>query len=232
MVEESRKGQMWNMPVFCGQELPAQSHDGKKAGRCILMGERDSGSQAQPWPHKWADSPRNIDGTQPITSWGSLPVWFVHCLQRLFLFPQECPEGWDSSDLIRGLRQKKQSKVWMARSPAVLRNRLLWSLPTTPARSPARPCSPSSTSPLTGATLAHFTTRLRGSGRCTHRGKSPTTQVQSWARAREALGPEGCGWVRTSAPWNHCGTLPLNLSFHCCKMWWLSQDALLSPLAN
>lgn len=28
----------------------------KKAGRCILMGERDSGSQAQPWHHKWADS--------------------------------------------------------------------------------------------------------------------------------------------------------------------------------
>lgn len=85
---------------------------------------------------------------------------------------QECPEGWDSSDLIRGLRQKKQSKVWMARSPAVLQNRLLWSLPTTPARSPARPCSPSSTSPPTGATLAHFTTRLRGSGRCTHRARA------------------------------------------------------------
>lgn len=81
----------------------------KKAGRCILMGERDSGSQAQPWPHKWADSLETAMDS-PITSWGSLPVWFVHCLQRLS-FPCGGPEGWDSSDLIRGLRQKKQSKA-------------------------------------------------------------------------------------------------------------------------
>ena len=121
--------------------------------------------------------PREIHGTQRISSWRCLPVWFVHSLSRLFLFPQECPEGWDLSGLIRGLRQKKQSKGWMARSPVVLRNRLLWSLPTTPARSPARPCSPSSTSPPTGATPAHFTTRLRGSGRRAHGGKSPATRV-------------------------------------------------------
>lgn len=96
--------------MFCGWESPVQSHDGRNTGRWVLMDERDTGSQAQPWLPQWADSPQNLSGAQPISSQGCLPVWFVHSLRRPFLFPQECPEGWDSSDLIRESRQKKPSK--------------------------------------------------------------------------------------------------------------------------
>lgn len=154
---------MQEIPMSYGWEASVQSHDGRNAGKCVLMGERDQGAGLSRGP-TGGFTPHTIS-IGPISSRRCLPVWCVHSLQRLFLFPQECPEGWDSSALIRGSRQKKPSKGWMARSPAVLRNRLLWSLPTTPARSPARPCSPSSTSPPTGATQVRFTTRLRGSGR-------------------------------------------------------------------
>lgn len=37
------------MPVLCDWELPVQSHDGRKTGRYVVKGEKDSGSQAQPW---------------------------------------------------------------------------------------------------------------------------------------------------------------------------------------
>lgn len=154
---------MQEIPMSYGWEASVQSHDGRNAGKCVLMGERDQGAGLSRGP-TGGFTPHTIS-IGPISSRRCLPVWCVHSLQRLFLFPQECPEGWDSSALIRGSRQKKPSKGWMARSPAVLRNRLLWSLPTTLARSPARPCSPSSTSPPTGATQVRFTTRLRGSGR-------------------------------------------------------------------
>lgn len=155
---------------------------------------------SQPWPHKCADSPQKIHGARPISSRRYLPVCFFHSLWRLFLFPQECPEGWDSFGLIRESRQKKPSKGWMARSPAVLPNRLLWSLPTTQARSPARPYSPSSTSPPTGATLARFTTRPRGSGRHTRGGKNPTPRIQSGVGARETHIPERWGKCKNLHP--------------------------------
>lgn len=151
-------------------------------------------------------TPHDVIGARPISSWRCLPVWFVHFLWRFFPFPQECPEGWDSSALIKESRQKKPSKGWTARSPAVLQNRLLWSLPTTPARSPARPCSLSSTSPPTGATPAHCTTRLRGSGRHAHVPTHLASWVQGWARAREARGPKEWGKGKNLCPQESLGT--------------------------
>lgn len=41
--------------VLC-RESPVQSHAGRCAGRCILMGKRDPGSQAR------ANSPQNLMG--------------------------------------------------------------------------------------------------------------------------------------------------------------------------
>lgn len=178
------------LPVSCVLATSAQSYAGRNAHRYLLVSDRDLRS----WPHRWIESPQNIHRALPRDTYQR----FVRSLQMLFLLPQESPEGWDSSALIRGSRQKKPSKGWMARSPAVLQNRLLWSLPTTPARSPARPCFPSYTSPLTGATLVLSTTRLKGSGR--HACYSLQHHQYGMAHGQKTYGSEGQNKANSLCP--------------------------------
>lgn len=178
--------------------------------RCLLVSDRNSRS----WITSGLSHHKVPAGCFPVIA----PNCLGRSLQMLCFLPQESLEGWDSSALIRGSRQKKPSKGWMARSPAVLQNRLLWSLPTTPARSPARPCSPSSTSPQTGATLALSTTRLKGSGR--HVCCSPHHHQYGVGHGPGSL------WLWTTEqgkqplphPSHHYGTLPQSTICHSHKI--------------
>lgn len=209
MVEEGRRTDEICL-CSCRQELPAQSHDSKK------------GRQMHFWWVREIQEARLSPGLPQVGWLPETAMGLAHnflgiftslvspLFTKAFSFPRVSREGWDSSDLIRGLRQKKQSKAWMARKPSGATEPITVKFANNPSQKSSQALlSQLYQSPNRRYFLAHFTTRLRGSGRCTRRRKSPITRVQSWARAaREALGPEGCGWVRTSAPWITAGHSP------------------------
>lgn len=73
--------------------VTVQGHDGRNAGRCILMGEKDSGRQAQPWPHRWADSPRESMGPSASLPGDVYQFGLFTLYQGSFSFPRSVQRG-------------------------------------------------------------------------------------------------------------------------------------------